>query len=133
MNTTIERFRKAVESGDIDGGLELLADDVVFNSPAVHKSYRGSEAVSGLLRLVAETFEDFRYTDSFTGDDGASHVLVFRARVGDRELQGIDLLRLGEAGSIAELTVMVRPASGLIALAQAMGPKVEAAGIATAS
>ncbi|MEI2701336.1 MAG: nuclear transport factor 2 family protein [Baekduia sp.] len=132
MSETIERFREAVEGGDIEAGLELLSGDITFNSPAVHKAYRGKETVSGLLRLVAETFEDFRYTDSFTGDDGDQHILVFRARVGDRELQGLDILRLAADGSIAELTVMVRPASGLIALAQAMGPKVEAAGLTPA-
>jgi hypothetical protein len=53
---------------------------------------------------------------------------VFRTRVGDRELEGLDLLRLDADGLIAELSVMIRPLSGLIALAQAIGPKLDAGG-----
>jgi limonene-1,2-epoxide hydrolase len=125
-----QHFRAAVEAADIEAALGTLADDVEFHSPAVFKAYRGKETVSALLRLVFETFEDFRYTDELAGD-GADpvHALIFRARVGDRELEGMDLVRIGPDGLIADFTVMVRPLSGLIALAQAMGPKVEAAGL----
>lgn len=122
------RFRAAVEGADIDGALACLADDVVFHSPAVHRPYKGRESVGGLLRCVFDTFEDFRYTDEFHAEDGSA-VLVFRARVQDRDLEGIDLLRFTDDGQIADFTVMVRPASGLMALLQEMGPKVEAAGV----
>lgn len=128
MNPTASAFRAAVESRDMDAGLALLADDVTFHSPAVHRPYEGKDTVGGLLTLVAETFENFRYTDELAGDDG-THILVFRAEVGGRELEGIDLLRMNDAGEIADFTVMVRPASGLMALGAAMGPKVEAAGL----
>jgi hypothetical protein len=115
---------------DMDAALATLSPDVVFHSPAVFHEYRGIESVGGLLRIVAETFEDFRYTDTLSGDaDAPVHALIFRARVGDRELEGMDLVRVGPDGLIADFTVMVRPASGLMALAQALGPKVEAAGI----
>jgi hypothetical protein len=125
-----QHFRAGVEAHDIDAALATLHDDVTFHSPAVHKAYQGKEAVSALLRLVAETFEDLRYTDELAGGgDDPVHGLVFRARVGDRELEGLDLLRIGPDGLIADLTVMIRPLSGLIALAQALGPKLEAAGV----
>lgn len=125
-----QHFRAAVEAGDIDAALATLSPDVVFHSPAVFHEYRGIEAVGGLLRIVAQTFEDFRYTDTLSGDDDAPvHALIFRARVGDRELEGMDLVRIGADGLIADFTVMIRPLSGLVALAQALGPKVEAAGI----
>ena len=45
---------------------------------------------------------------------------MFEARVGDRELQGVDILKFDDDGRIAELTVMVRPMSGMHALAEAM-------------
>jgi hypothetical protein len=125
-----QHFRAGVEAHDLDAALATLHDDVTFHSPAVHKAYRGKESVSALLRLVAETFEDLRYTDELAGSgDDPVHGLVFRARVGDRELEGLDLLRIGPDGLIADLTVMIRPLSGLIALAQALGPKLEAAGV----
>jgi hypothetical protein len=125
-----QHFKAAVEANDMDAALATLSPDVVFHSPAVFHEYRGIESVGGLLRIVAQTFEDFRYTDTLSGDgDDPVHALIFRAKVGERELEGMDLVRVGADGLIEDFTVMVRPMSGLIALAQALGPKVEAAGI----
>jgi hypothetical protein len=123
----VHAFRAAVERGGIGEAVELLADDVVFRSPAVFKPYQGRETVATILRTVAEVFEDFRYTDELAGE--TAHGLVFEARVGDRQVQGLDLIREDADGRIAELTVMIRPASGLMAVAQRMGPALEAAGI----
>ena len=120
-------FRAAVERGGIGEAVDLLADDVVFRSPAVFKPYEGRETVATILRTVATVFEDFRYTDELAGD--TAHGLVFEARVGDRQVQGLDLIREDADGRIAELTVMVRPASGLIALAERMGPALAEAGL----
>jgi hypothetical protein len=120
-------FRAAVERADLDAAVGLLAEDVVFRSPAVFKPYEGGETVATILRTVFRVLEDFRYTDELEGD--GIHGLLFDARVGDRSLQGIDLLRPNENGEIAEFTVMVRPASGLIALAERMGPALQAAGV----
>jgi len=126
--TVADQFRAAVESRDIDAGVALLADDVRFRSPAVFKPYEGAEAVGTILRTVLEVFEDFRYTDELAGD--GVHALIFEARVGDRSLQGLDLLRPTRDGErIAEFTVMIRPASGLMALAEKMGPALAAAGV----
>jgi SnoaL-like domain len=113
-------FRVAVDAGDIDAALALLAEDVVFRSPVVFAPYRGRAAVAPILHAVAHVFEDFRYVREISSPDGADHVLVFRARVGDRELEGSDLLHAGDRGLIEELTVMVRPLSAALALAEAM-------------
>src|SRR3954451_6272972 len=120
-------FRAAVERGDLDAAIDLLADDVVFRSPAVFKPYEGREAVATILRAVFGVFEDFRYTDELVGE--RADALIFEAHIGDRQLQGIDLLRPGPDGRIAEFTVMIRPASGLMALAERMGPALAAAGV----
>ncbi len=120
-------FRSAVEQGDLESALDLLADDVVFRSPAVFKPYEGRDTVATILRTVLGVFEDFRYTDELAGD--GAHALIFEARVGDRQLQGMDLIRGDGDGRIAEFTVMVRPASGLMALGERMGPALQAAGV----
>ncbi|MDX6658064.1 MAG: hypothetical protein QOH62_2857, partial [Solirubrobacteraceae bacterium] len=52
------------------------------------------------------------------------HALVFRATVGDREVEGIDLVRIGPDGLIDDLTVFVRPQSGLNALAARMAEEL---------
>jgi hypothetical protein len=115
-------FKSAVEAGDIEAAIACLAPDVTFNSPVAHTPFEGADAVGGVLRAVFETFEDFEYTDEL--DQGDTRALVFRARVGDKQLQGLDLLRMNADGLIEDFTVMVRPASGLMALGAAMGPKV---------
>ena len=42
----------------------------------------------------------------------------------EKTIQGIDLLRFDADGKIRDFTVLVRPLSATIALAEAMGPKV---------
>ena len=122
-------FRAAVEMRDIGAARALLAQDVVFHSPATFHPFIGRETVSRLLEVVESTFEDFRYTDELHGED--VHTLIFRASIGGRELEGMDLLRTDEHGLIADFTVMLRPISGLLPFAQAMGEKLAAAGIQT--
>jgi hypothetical protein len=113
-------FRAAVEARDLDAVAALLADDVVFHSPIVFRPYRGREAVAGLLAAVVRVFEDFRYEREIGAPDGSDHALVFKARIGDREIHGCDFLHVGETGVIEEFTVMVRPLSAALALAEAM-------------
>ena len=48
--------------------------------------------------------------------------------MGDRELDGLDLLSFADDGLVSELTVMVRPLSGALALAEAMQARLAAAG-----
>ena len=110
-------FRAAVESGDVGAAVALFAEDCVFHSPVVHAPYTGQEALRAILTAVMAVFEDFRYTAAYAGPDG--HVLEFACRVGDRDLQGVDILRTGASGAgapISELTVLVRPYSAATAL-----------------
>jgi len=123
------RFREAVERQDIDAVSELLAPDVVFHSPVTFHPFVGRDDVTRLLEIVAGTFENFRYTDAVDRD--GVEALVFRASVGERELEGIDLLRIDERGLIVDFTVLIRPLSGLVPFAQAMGEKVQRAGLET--
>jgi hypothetical protein len=113
-----DRFRAAVEAKDPSAIDELFRDDVRFRSPVVYAPYEGREAVGVVLGAAVEVFEDFRYTDQV--ETGATAVLVFEARVGDRELNGVDILRFDDDGRIEEMMVMVRPMSGINALAEAM-------------
>jgi hypothetical protein len=117
MATPYAAFRAAIEAKDIDTAVALFRADAVFNSPVVHKPYQGIPALHAILSAVVQVFEDFRYTADHGGDDG--HVLEFAARVGDRELQGVDILRSVD-GVLTELTVMVRPYSAATALRERM-------------
>ena len=120
-----DRFRQAAEGKDFSAIDELFAEDVVFHSPVVYKPYEGRDAVAMILGAVVQVFEDFRYTDQLeTGDATA---LAFTARVGDRELDGIDFLHFDSEGRVDRIAVYVRPMSGINALAEAMQRKLEEA------
>ena len=111
-------FRAAVEAGDIDAACALLHPEVVFRSPVAHTPYEGKAATELILRTVLDVFQDFHYVDELSGED--THGLVFRAGVGGKDLQGWDYIRTDEHGLITEFTVMIRPLSGLLALAEEM-------------
>jgi hypothetical protein len=120
-----DRFRGAAEAKDFSAIDELFAEDVVFRSPVVFKPYEGREAVAMLLGAVVQVFEDFRYTDQVETGDAAA--LAFSARVGDRELDGIDFLQFDSEGRVRQMAVYIRPMSGVNALAEAMAKKLETA------
>ena len=116
-------FKAAVEAKAPDAMAAVLRPDVVFRSPAVYKPYQGREAALGVLRLVVEVFEDFRYTGQLRAGD--EEVLVLGPGRRSRA-RGVDLVRYDDAGLVSELTVMVRPQSGLLALLEAMGARLAA-------
>ena len=121
-----DRFRRAAEGKDFSAIDELFAESVEFRSPVVFKPYEGREAVAMILGAVVQVFEDFRYTDQVETGDAAA--LAFSARVGDRDLEGIDFLHFDSNGRVDRMAVYVRPMSGVNALAEAMQRKLAKTG-----
>ena len=109
------RFRRGVESKDVRVMMEAFADGAVLHSPITFRPIEGKAAIARLLGILMQVFQDFRYTDELTAEDGTK-ALVFRTRVGDRDVEGLDLIRFDEAGLIRDFTVMVRPRSAVEAL-----------------
>jgi hypothetical protein len=116
-------FRKAVEARDHEAMVAALAPDVQFHSPVAFRPFDGRESTAGVLAAIMSVFEDFEYTDEI--ESGDTVALLFRARVGDKTVQGLDFLRLDEEGKISEFTVMLRPLSAIMAVGERMAPKVE--------
>lgn len=115
-------FRLAVEAKDLDAATATLREDVVLHSPILFRGFEGREIVAQVLTHVAATLEDFRYTDELAEE--GTVVLRFKARVGDRELEGIDFLELDEQGRVKELTVFMRPMSALTAFNEQMATRL---------
>ena len=118
-------FRSAVEAGNLEGMLATFADDAVLHSPVTFKPFEGRAAIAQLLAILFEVFQDFKYSDELEAEDG-TRALIFNARVGDRNLQGLDLIRFDDSGLIRDLPVMVRPRSALEALMAEVGPRLAA-------
>ncbi|WP_432253048.1 nuclear transport factor 2 family protein [Streptomyces sp. HNM1019] len=126
--TTADRFRTAIDNRDLAALDDLFTEDIRFYSPVKFTPFEGKPMVLGLFGVLLRTFQDFRYIGDHTGTaqtstDGtsaASAVLLFRTRVGDKEIHGIDLLHFADDGRIKEFTVMVRPQSAVHALGEAV-------------
>jgi SnoaL-like domain len=116
----VHPFRAAVEAGDHDAFSGLLTPNVTFLSPVAFAPYEGRDLVAAILRGAARVFDDFHYAREITSESGRDLALIFKARVGDRDIHGCDFLQLDEDGLIEEFCVMVRPLSAARALAEAM-------------
>ncbi|MWV18171.1 nuclear transport factor 2 family protein [Pseudomonas sp. L-22-4S-12] len=121
---TLQRWHQFIEAQDLRQLPELLHPQAVFRSPMAHTPYPGAPMVNLILNTVLQVFEDFAYHRELASADGLSVVLEFSARVGERELKGIDMIRFDETGKIVEFEVMIRPMSGLQALGEEMGRRL---------
>ena len=118
------KWHAMIAAGDLRALPELLHPQAVFRSPMAFKPYSGAPLVALILNTVLQVFEDFVYHRELTSADGSSLVLEFSARVGERELKGIDMIRFDEDGKIVEFEVMIRPMSGLQALGEEMARRL---------
>jgi hypothetical protein len=121
---TLATWHRMVATGDLGDLPSLLHPEANFRSPMAFKPYTSAKAVNLVLTTVIGVFEDFRYHRELASDDGLDAVLEFSARVGDKQLKGIDLIRFDAEGRIVDFEVMVRPLSGLQALGEQMGQRI---------
>lgn len=121
---SIARWHEMLDTRDMNILNELLADDVVFRSPVAFNPYPGKPVVTFILTNVVQIFENFTYHREFYTEDGLNVVLEFSANVGEKKLKGIDMIQFNEQGQVIDFEVMLRPKSGLEALAVKMGERI---------
>ncbi|MFX1824948.1 nuclear transport factor 2 family protein [Acinetobacter sp. AS5] len=122
---SISRWHEMLESRDMSILNELLAEEVVFRSPVAFQPYPGKQVVFFILTNVIQVFENFTYHREFISEDGNNVVLEFSANVGDKKLKGVDMIQFNEEGQMIDFEVMIRPKSGLEALAVQMGQRMQ--------
>jgi hypothetical protein len=121
---SLARWHEMVAAEDMSGLAEIVHPDAVFHSPVAHIPYNSREAVVLAVSTALEVFSGFTYHRTFTAADGHDVVLEFRARAGNRDVHGIDMISFDDDGLIVTFEVMVRPGSGLQALAREMAERV---------
>jgi len=122
----LESWHRMVASGDLSALPAIVHPEAVFRSPVANTPYASAQAVILVLNTAYQVFEDFQYHRQLASDDGLNVVLEFSARVGERQLKGIDFIRFDADGKIVDFEVMVRPMSGLQALGEAMAARIGA-------
>jgi hypothetical protein len=115
----VKAWHAVVESGDpalLDG---LLADDVVFRSPAVFAPQAGKDVTALYLRsAMAVLGPSLRYIGEWYAPSSA--VLEFEAELDGLYVHGMDMLRWNDDDRLVGFTVMVRPMRGLTKLIELM-------------
>jgi ketosteroid isomerase-like protein len=111
-----DRFRAAVEAGNVEGVPELFHEDALFRSPVLFKPYEGRDHVLKVLQAAERVLaagDGFRYVHQLEDPDDRVAILEFATEVDGKQVEGIDKLTFDEDGLITELKVMIRPASAL--------------------
>jgi hypothetical protein len=115
----VKAWHAVVDSGDsalLDG---LLADDVVFRSPAVFAPQAGKDLTALYLRsAMAVLGPSLRYVGQWYGPSSA--VLEFEAELDGLYVHGVDMLHWNDDDRLTSFTVMVRPMRGLTKLVELM-------------
>ena len=113
----VKAWHAVVESGDaalLDG---LLADDVVFRSPAMYAPQPGKDLTMLYLRsAMAVLGPSLRYVGEWYGPSSA--VLEFEAELDRLYVHGVDMLRWNDDDRLVSFTAMVRPMRGLTKLVE---------------
>jgi hypothetical protein len=119
----LARWHEVVESRDAAALPAMIAEDAVFNSPAVHTPQEGRDLVVAYLGAALVVLgPELRYHDTWQRENDA--VLRFTTVVGGKEIEGIDLITWDDDGIIVSFTVMVRPIRGLEAVIEAMAKQL---------
>lgn len=127
-----DRFRSAVEQGNVDQARELFREDATFRSPVLFKPYQGRDEVLKVLRAAERVLAlggNFRYLHQLEDPNDRVAMLEFATEVDGKQVEGIDKLTFDEGGLITELKVMIRPASALELVGQKMAEELPRVGL----
>jgi hypothetical protein len=119
----VAAWHQIAESRDAAGLDDLLAEEVVFRSPAVHTPQEGKELTTTYLAAAVVVLgPTLAYRHEWY--DASSAVLEFEAELDGRTIHGVDMLRWGGDGRLTGFTVMVRPFKGLEKLMEKMAAEL---------
>jgi hypothetical protein len=119
----VRAWHAVVQSGDAGLLDDLLADDVVFRSPAVFRPQEGKAVTTRYLTsAMAVLGPSLRYVGEWHGETTA--VLEFEADLDGVYVQGVDMLRWNSEDQLIAFTVMVRPMRGLNKLVELMAQEL---------
>jgi hypothetical protein len=119
----VAAWHAIAEARDPAGLSELLADDVVFRSPAVHGDQAGKQLTTAYLSAAIVVLgPTLTYRRQWYAEHNA--VLEFEAELDGLAVHGIDMLRWDTDGKLTEFTVMVRPIRGLEKLIEKMAAQL---------
>lgn len=122
LRSFLDEWHRVVAAKDLDGLAPLLAEQVSLGAPPYWPRFESREVVQHLLGVILTTIEDFTYHREWT--EPQELALEFSGRVGEHELQGVDLISLDEAFAVTRLDVLMRPTGSVDALRDLVAPRM---------
>jgi hypothetical protein len=120
----LREWHRIVAARDMDALPRMLSDDVRLGAPPYWTKLEGKPIVRHLLGIIIETIDGFTYHREWW--KGAELALEFTGRVGNLDLQGIDLISLDDANRVRNLDVLMRPVNAILRLQELVAPKMQA-------
>jgi hypothetical protein len=124
----LDQWHKVIANKDMKLLREILDENVEFHSPTLWHPKKGRDVTQFILKMVIDIFEDFEYHREWV--EGNNLALEFSAKVDDKNIKGIDLIRWNDEGKIVHFEVMMRPINGLQAMFERMTKHLQDAGFA---
>lgn len=120
MAAAIDHWHALMDARDPGGLGDLIADDCVFRSPAVHTPQVGKAITIKYLTAAQKVLgvPSFRYVEEWIGETSA--VLEFQLDLDGIQVNGVDIIHWNAADKITSFRVMIRPVKGLQAVMPAM-------------
>ena len=112
----IEEWHKFVKTKNIKILDNILSEDIVFYSPAIHTPKIGIEVTKKYLSTATKILFDnnCKYISEVKGDKISSS--EFEGFLDDIYVNGIDIIRWNSSNKITSFKVFVRPLKGLLVL-----------------
>ena len=116
----IARWHRLMTARDPAGLQDLIAEDCVFQSPAVHTPQIGKALTIKYLTAAQRVLgvPSFRYVEEWIAADSA--VLEFELDLGGIHVNGVDIIHWNSDDRITGFRVMIRPVKALQAVMPAM-------------
>lgn len=120
MAVAIDHWHRLMEARDPAQLHDLIADDCIFQSPAVHTPQRGKAITIKYLTAAQAVLgtPSFRYVEEWIGETSA--VLEFELDLDGIHVNGVDIIHWNTDDKITGFRVMMRPVKGLQAVMPAM-------------
>ena len=124
-----DRFRAAVRDHDVPRAAQEFAEDIAMYNPFAVEPLTGRDAVAGALKGLSAGFDEFDNVRVLTsaGDAGdeiaETQAVMFRAKIGDQVIEGLDVLEVSQQDQIVRFTVYARPLPALQALGRVMAER----------
>ena len=98
---------------DLEAMLPHMADDMVLKTPLVAEPFKGKAAIRPVVEALLGVVDKFDFREIMQGPEHVS--VFFGVTVGTAELDGMDYIRLNEAGLVQEMSVLWRPLPAVVA------------------